>query len=79
MLDCDQCFQLLGSYLDGDLPPLRRLELEAHCAHCLSCRRLVLHCQQTIHVYRHQPPLVLPAALHQKLMARVTGGDKLRS
>lgn len=77
MLDCQQCLDLLGGYLDGDLSPLQRLELDAHLAHCLGCRRLVVHCQQTILVYKHQPAPALPAALHQKLMARVTGGEKL--
>jgi len=75
--NCQQCLQRLGAYLDGELEPLLRLQVDAHLAQCLGCRRLVANCQQTIQVYRRQPLPVLPAALHQKVMAGVAAREKL--
>lgn len=72
-LDCQQCLERLGAYLDGELD----LEVDGHLAQCLGCRRLVANCRQTIQVYRRQPLPELPAALHQKVMARVAAREKL--
>lgn len=74
--DCRQCLEQLGAYLDGELEPLLRLGLDGHLAQCLGCRRLVANCRQTIQVYRRQPLPVLPAALHQKVMAKVAALEK---
>lgn len=77
MLNCHDCLELLGGYLDGDLEQPERGALDAHLAGCATCHRLVLSCRQTIQVYRHQTPAALPAALHHKVMARVAAQQKL--
>jgi anti-sigma factor RsiW len=80
-LNCQQCLERLGAYLDGELDgemePLLRSEVDGHLSQCLGCRRLVANCRQTIQVYRRQPLPELPAALHQKVMARVAAREKL--
>lgn len=77
MLNCHECLELLGGYLDGDLAGPERLAADAHLAGCCGCRRVVVSCRQTIQVYRQQPPPVLPVTLHQKVMARLSAQQKL--
>lgn len=72
-----QWLDQLGAYLDGELEPLTRLEMDAHLTQCLACRRLVANCRQTIQVYQRQPLPTLPAALHRKVMARLAAQEKL--
>ncbi|HXE30387.1 MAG TPA: zf-HC2 domain-containing protein [Terriglobales bacterium] len=76
-MGCEELIEHLSAYLDGDGEAGHRLELEAHLHSCPVCRSLVDTCRQTIRVFRGQALPELPAALHERVMARVRRENKL--
>src|SRR5260370_39047144 len=41
MNSCQRWIPLLSPFIDGELPPAGRIELERHLAHCTMCRARV--------------------------------------
>lgn len=74
-MQCKECADALGGYLDGELTATVLIAFEAHVRSCVGCGRLVASCKKTIEIYRaHNGNCVkapLPRELHRKLVARV--------
>jgi anti-sigma factor RsiW len=74
-LNCKGVIRELSNYIDGDLDPVLKLELERHLEHCEDCTMIVNQTRKTIQIFSGSEPLQLPAdvksrlhaALHKKL------------
>jgi len=64
---CEQVLSELSNYLDGDLDPFLRGELEKHLQHCEDCRIVVSTTRKTVELFCGAEPLPLPADLQQAL------------
>ncbi len=51
-MTCREATELLGEYVDGQLPPARRAELELHLASCADCSNYLHTYRQTIDLAR---------------------------
>jgi anti-sigma factor RsiW len=75
-LNCKGLIVELTEYLDGDLSPDVRVELELHLSGCENCRIIVNTTRQTIEIYCNAEPAPLPedvrGRLHQALAARLS-------
>jgi anti-sigma factor RsiW len=74
-LNCKGVIRELSNYIDGDLDPVLKLELERHLEHCEDCTMIVDQTRKTIQIFSGSEPVQLPAdvksrlhaALHKKL------------
>ena len=65
---------LLGAYVEGELPPSDRRELERHLAVCPSCVAYLDSYAQTIrleHAALGDPPSAEPSSLPEDLVRRI--------
>ena len=77
-MNCKGVIRELSNYLDGDLDPVVKAELERHLGHCEDCTMIVDQTRKTIEIYSHSKPVELPpevrgrfhAELKKKMMAR---------
>jgi anti-sigma factor RsiW len=62
-VDCQNLVRDLSLYLDGELSPRRRAEIEQHLATCANCHAVVDTVRKTIQLYQDLPqPKLSPAA-----------------
>jgi anti-sigma factor RsiW len=74
-LNCKHVIGEISNYIDGELDPALKQELERHLEHCEDCTMIVDQTRKTIQIYSGSEPVALPsdvksrlhAALHQKL------------
>jgi len=77
-LNCKHVIREISNYIDGELDPALKLELERHLEHCEDCTMIVDQTRKTIQIYSGSAPIDLPsdvrgrlhAALHKKLPPR---------
>jgi anti-sigma factor (TIGR02949 family) len=65
---CRKLFAELSNYLDGDVDPDMRRDLEEHIAKCPNCLVVIDTTQQTIRVFQGCEPYPLPEDMHDKLL-----------
>jgi predicted anti-sigma-YlaC factor YlaD len=74
-VNCQRLIVELTEYLDGDLEPSVRVELELHLANCHNCRIVVNTTRQTIEIFCNAEPAPLPedvrGRLHDALVKRL--------
>ena len=74
-MNCKHVIHELSNYIDGDLDPTLKQELERHLEHCEDCTMIVDQTRKTIQIFSGSEPITLPsdvksrlhAALHKKL------------
>jgi anti-sigma factor RsiW len=70
-LNCPDVIHELSNFIDGDLDPALKLELEKHFKDCADCRLVVDQTKKTIEIFCDSEPLELPdevrAGLHEAL------------
>ena len=66
-MNCRGVIQELSTYLDGELDPQARLELERHLERCEDCRMVVDTTKKTIQIFCNSEPLALPVDVHNRL------------
>lgn len=70
-MNCDGVIREISDYLDGDLQPAVRMELEQHLALCGDCKIIVDQTKMTVQIFCDSQPLELPkdvgARLHDAL------------
>jgi anti-sigma factor RsiW len=66
-LNCKGIIRELTDYLDGDLTPEVRAELEEHLAGCDDCRIVVDSTRKTIEIFCHCKPAPLPEDVRIRL------------
>jgi anti-sigma factor RsiW len=79
-LNCKGVIRELSNYIDGDLDPVVKQELERHLEHCEDCTMIVDQTKKTIRVLCDSQPVSLSddvrsrlhAALHAKTGQKLT-------
>jgi len=68
---CDRARELLSGYLDGELDPAERQELERHLAECPGCSEELKALRKTVDLVRALPRVGMPAAAADKVRDRL--------
>ena len=71
MISCKELIDELGDYLDEELAPGLRRELEEHLAACRPCKVVADSAQRTVKIVTGCRSFELPAKLSAKIMARI--------
>jgi mycothiol system anti-sigma-R factor len=77
MISCSEFLAEIGNYLDGELNPELRRELEAHLAHCRTCQVVVDTTRKTLKIVTESGEMDLSEALPEPLVAKIM--DRVRA
>jgi anti-sigma factor RsiW len=66
-LNCKSIIRELSNYLDGDLDPVVKSELERHLEHCEDCNMIVDQTKKSIEILCDSRPVQLPADVRSRL------------
>lgn len=69
--DCAAILSEISAYLDGELEATRCAVIEAHCAACPSCAKVVQGLQTTIGLCQGIAEEPIPEAVRQKAQASI--------
>ena len=73
-MNCKGVIRELSNYIDGDLDPVLKTELERHLEHCEDCTMIVDQTKKSIEILCGSQPVSLStdvrARLHAKLRAK---------
>ncbi len=72
-MNCKGVIRELSNYIDGDLEPSVKQELERHLEHCEDCTMVVDQTKKTIELFCGSEPVALPDELREKLHASLRG------
>ena len=70
-LDCKHIWRELSNYLDGEIPPDMRQDIEAHVAQCRHCAALLDSTHNVIVLIADERRLELPLGFSARLRARL--------
>lgn len=70
-LDCKHIWRELSNYLDGDIPPDVRRDVEAHVAQCRHCAALLDSTHNIIVLIADERRLELPHGFSKRLRERL--------
>lgn len=68
-MKCKECFQQISNYLDNEIDPGLKQELEQHLDKCHRCRVVFDSARKTIELYCDGKLFELPAGVHDRLHA----------
>jgi anti-sigma factor RsiW len=68
-LNCKGVIRELSNYIDGDLDPVLKQELERHLEHCEDCTMIVDQTRKTIQIFSGSEPVELPTDVKSRLCA----------
>ena len=71
MITCADLLRELSNYLDGDVDPQLRQELETHVRGCKRCSVLVDSTRKTLRILCDERIMELPAGFSERLRARL--------
>jgi len=76
-LSCGEVLELLSDYLDGDLAPERRTQVEDHLRGCEGCSRFGGEFRVTVRALRAHlaEPVPLPASARARLRQALDDGS----
>jgi len=78
-LNCKHVIREISNYIDGELDPALKQELERHLAHCEDCTMIVDQTRKTIQIFSGSEPVNLPSdvksRLHTALRKNLPGGS----
>ncbi len=66
-MKCRELIKELDNYLEADLDPALRAEIEKHLDRCGECRLVVDTTRKTIQIFCNSEPLPLPEDARQRL------------
>lgn len=70
-LDCKHIWRELSNYIDGDIPPDVRRDVEAHVAQCRHCAALLDSTHDIIVLIADERRLELPVGFSKRLRERL--------
>jgi anti-sigma factor RsiW len=70
-LNCKGVIHELSNYIDGELEPAIKQELERHLAHCEDCAMVLDQTRKSIEILCDAEPIPLPDGLHSRLRAKL--------
>jgi len=68
-LNCKGVIRELSNYIDGDLDPGLKTELERHLEHCEDCGVIVDQTKKSIEILCDSKPVELPSDVRSRLHA----------
>lgn len=68
-MNCKSVVRELSNYIDGELDPSVKQELERHLAHCEDCTMIVDQTKKSIEILCDSRPVTLPAEVRSRLHA----------
>ena len=68
MLTCKQFLQELNEFLDQDLDPAARAELQRHVTECPNCWVVYNTTEKTLKVFKGMEPQAVPEPIRARLM-----------
>ena len=68
-MNCKGVIRELSNYIDGDLDPGLKTELERHLNHCEDCTMIVDQTKKSIEILCDSKPLELPSDVRSRLHA----------
>ena len=78
-MNCKHVIRELSDYIDGDLDPALKQELERHLEHCEDCTMIVDQTRKTIQIFSGSEPVSFPSdvksRLHAALHKKLSGGS----
>jgi anti-sigma factor RsiW len=76
-MDCEEARESLDAYVDGELEPAHRLEIEKHLADCVLCRDAIERItKNNLAVRMNMPVYKAPPELKSKVRATLRKDDK---
>ena len=66
-MNCKGVIRELSNYIDGDLDPVVKQELERHLEHCEDCTMIVDQTKKSIEILCDSRPVELPLEVHSRL------------
>ena len=77
MISCKDLLQELSDYLDEELSPEQREELEEHLSECRPCKVVADTSRSTVKIVTGCRSFELPPKISAKIMAKIrSGGDE---
>jgi len=70
-LNCKGVIRELSNYIDGDLDPVVKQELERHLEHCEDCTMIVDQTKKTIEILCGSQPVSLSTDVRSRLHAKL--------
>lgn len=70
-LDCKHIWRELSNYIDGDIPPEVRRDVEAHVAQCRHCAALLDSTHNIIVLIADERRMELPLGFSKRLRQRL--------
>ena len=74
MFSCEDVRAALGDYIDGDVSPDIRRELERHLAECRTCQVLYDTTRKTLRIVTDVGSFEVPEAVSERLINRIMSG-----
>ena len=74
MFSCEDVRAALGDYIDGDVSPDIRRELERHLAECRTCQVLYDTTRKTLRIVTDIGSFEVPEAVSERLINRIMSG-----
>ena len=71
MLTCNDFLKELSDYLDQEVDPELRAQLEQHISECPNCWVVTDTTKKTIAIYQGAELYQIPEAVHQRLIAAI--------
>ena len=70
-IDCRQILRELSDYLDADLPPQLRLQIERHLKECVHCTAVYDGMRNVVRLLGDEKVIELPEGLSERLYKRI--------
>jgi anti-sigma factor (TIGR02949 family) len=74
VFSCEDVRAALGDYIDGDVSPDIRRELETHLAECRTCQVLYDTTRKTLRIVTDVGSFEVPEAISERLITRIMAG-----
>lgn len=68
-MNCKSVIRELSNYIDGELDPFVKQEIERHLAHCEDCTLIVDQTKKSIEIFCNSKPAPLPSEVRDRLRA----------
>jgi anti-sigma factor (TIGR02949 family) len=74
VFSCEDVRAAIGDYMDGDVSPDIRRELERHLAECRTCQVLYDTTRKTLRIVTDVGSFEVPEAISERLINRIMSG-----
>ena len=70
-MNCRELLELLSEYIEGELPPELRGEIECHVEECPQCKLVIDTLKLTIKLYNCLEPCTLPEKIKEEVLGKL--------